>query len=137
MPFARQKSRSTALSAFWRISQGGRRPLPSVEPQEGRGVLSGRGEEKFIHGHVPRAPAGASSMIRCQVFMNGLSTDEVMERAMGLEPTTPGLGSRYSTIELCPLTAPFKQENFSTIAGDVNPEPELRRRIDRRAPRQL
>jgi hypothetical protein len=23
---------------------------------------------------------------------------------MGLEPTTPGMGSRYSTIELCPLT---------------------------------
>ncbi len=31
------------------------------------------------------------------------------ERAMGLEPTTPGLGSRYSTIELCPLTLPDRE----------------------------
>jgi hypothetical protein len=28
---------------------------------------------------------------------------------MGLEPTTPGLGSRYSTIELCPLTLPDRE----------------------------
>jgi cytoskeletal protein CcmA (bactofilin family) len=31
---------------------------------------------------------------------------------MGLEPTTPGLGSRYSTIELCPLTGPLDSNTF-------------------------
>jgi hypothetical protein len=35
-----------------------------------------------------------------------------MERAMGLEPTTPGMGSRYSTIELCPLDSPFGAREF-------------------------
>jgi hypothetical protein len=36
----------------------------------------------------------------------------MMERAMGVEPTTPGLGSRYSTIELCPLTDAVQAGKF-------------------------
>ena len=37
---------------------------------------------------------------------------KIMERAMGLEPTTTGMGSRYSTIELCPLDLPYKAREF-------------------------